>query len=309
MKISIRGHMIEIVCSQPFIQKSLQDFLKLDVSIPKTLLHEIRMSKTVKVNEEEPNWLKPLNENDRITFKVIYDETITPPPTKMNIEILKEDENLLIINKPYGIDTHPSSESDTTSLSNGVAAYFQQQGIQQKVRHIHRLDRDTSGTILFAKHALSGAILDRSLERREIKRTYLALVEGIVKTKKGTINKSIGKDRHHSNRRVVAKTGQKAVTHFEVLEQFPKDNCTLVKLTLETGRTHQIRVHMSSIGNPLVGDQLYGAKTKNGGRHALHAWHITIPHPFDNTTLHAKAPIPESFCPPLLLKKIKSNFE
>ncbi|MGM0837857.1 MAG: RluA family pseudouridine synthase [Bacillota bacterium] len=274
---------------------SLQDYLKDIVGVPKGLLHELRMSKKVLVNGEIPNWTHLLQTGDTIILPV-FPEVVSPDPNIMDISVLYEDEHLLIVNKAANMETHPSSETDQESLSNGVAHYFVENGIQAIVRHIHRLDKDTSGAILFAKHSLSGAILDRELAARKIKRTYVALVEGVLSSSVGTIDKAIGKDRHHASRRRISPSGQKAVTHFKVLKNFEKEKLTLVQLTLDTGRTHQIRVHMSSFGHPLFGDNLYGAKSKHS-RHSLHAWKLTVPHPFQSGSITVEAPIPIDFAP------------
>ncbi|KMJ58035.1 pseudouridine synthase [Bacillus sp. LL01] len=276
----------------------LQGYLKEMIGIPKGLLHELRMSKQVTVNEEIPNWTTPLLEGDRISIPVLPEE-VSPPATDMNIEVVYENEHLMVVNKNAGLETHPSSEKDFHSLSNGVSQYFKQKNIQAKVRHVHRLDKDTSGAILFAKHAISGAILDRLLEERKVKRTYLALVEGILNTSKGTVDKAIGKDRHHASRRRISPNGQKAVTHYKVIKTFPKDRLSLVELTLDTGRTHQIRVHMSSLGHPLYGDKLYGATNKHH-RHSLHAWKLSVPHPFTGESVTVHAPLRDGFGPSFL---------
>ena len=152
-------------------------------------------------------------------------------------------------------------------------------GERRKIKHVHRLDRDTTGAILFAKHALAGSILDKTLEERSIKRTYFALVHGQLKRKKGTIQEPIGRDRHHPTKRRVSASGQPAITHYELLEYNSKQNLSLIQCQLDTGRTHQIRVHLSSIGHPIVGDKLYGGKPLFE-RQALHAGKLVIPHPF-----------------------------
>ncbi|MCA1321440.1 RluA family pseudouridine synthase [Bacillus tianshenii] len=274
---------------------SLQDYLKEIVGVPKGLLHELRMSKKVLVNGAIPNWTHTVQTGDMIILPVIS-EAVSPDPSIMDISVLYEDEHMLIVDKAADIETHPSSETDHKSLSNGVAHYFLENGIKAKVRHIHRLDKDTSGAILFAKHSLSGSILDRELAERKIKRTYLALVEGLMSNSSGTIDKAIGKDRHHASRRRISPSGQKAVTHYKVLKKFEKEKLSLVQLTLDTGRTHQIRVHMSSLGHPLFGDILYGAKGKHS-RHSLHAWKLTVPHPFKDGSVTVEAPIPTDFAP------------
>ncbi|MDX5474434.1 MAG: RluA family pseudouridine synthase [Bacillaceae bacterium] len=296
MKITSHKNHIYIKITHAFETISLQQFLKDTFPIPKTLLHELRTEKNVVVNEHHPNWTSLLTVGDTIKIDLTKQEKITPTPSPMKLEILFEDEHLLIVNKPVGIETHPGSVDTTNSLSNGVAYYFQQNGIHSKVRHIHRLDKETSGAILFAKHALSGAILDKALEERKIKRTYIALVEGSLNKLSGKINQPIGKDRHHATRRRVSPNGQKAVTNFKVIKKIPNANCTLVQLTLETGRTHQIRVHMSHIGHPLVGDHLYGAKNElSHSGQALHAWKLDVPHPFNEEVITVTAPISEVF--------------
>ncbi|MGD6834187.1 RluA family pseudouridine synthase [Sutcliffiella halmapala] len=287
MKIQLSVHMENA--------HSLQEYLKDIVGVPKGLLHELRMSKKVLVNGEIPNWTHALQTGDTIILPV-FSEEVSPAPNIMDISVLYEDEHLLIVNKVADMETHPSSETDQQSLSNGVAHYFVENGIQSKVRHIHRLDKDTSGAILFAKHSLSGAILDRELAARSIKRTYVALVEGVLSSSSGTIDKAIGKDRHHASRRRISPSGQKAVTHYKVLKVFTKEKLTLVQLTIDTGRTHQIRVHMSSLGHPLFGDTLYGAKSKHS-RHSLHAWKLTVPYPFQSGSTTVEAPIPTDFSP------------
>ncbi|NLP49645.1 RluA family pseudouridine synthase [Bacillus sp. RO1] len=276
----------------------LQSYLKDIIGISKGLLHELRMSKQVLVNGDTPNWTKPLQEGDQILIPILPEE-LSPVATEMAIDIVYETEHLLVVNKEAGIDTHPSSDQDLHSLSNGVAHYFKKNEIPSKVRHVHRLDKDTSGAILFAKHAISGAILDRMLEERKVKRTYLALVEGVMSRSKGIVDKPIGKDRHHASRRRVSPNGQKAITHFKVVKSFPKEQLTLVELSLDTGRTHQIRVHMSSIGHPIYGDKLYGSQN-NHHRHSLHAWKLTVPHPFKEESVTVHAPVPTGFGPSLL---------
>ena len=296
MKITSHKNQIYIKVTLDSETISLQHFLKDTFPIPKTLLHELRTEKKVVVNEQQPNWTSLLALGDTIKVDLTKQEKITPAPSPMKLDILFEDEHLLIVNKPVGIETHPGSVDTTNSLSNGVAYYFQQNGIHSKVRHIHRLDKETSGAILFAKHALSGAILDKALEERKIKRTYIALVEGSLHKLSGKINQPIGKDRHHATRRRVSPKGQKAVTNFKVIKKLPNANCTLVQLTLETGKTHQIRVHMSHIGHPLVGDQLYGAKTElSHSGQALHAWKLDVPHPFFEEKISVTASISQEF--------------
>lgn len=167
--------------------------------------------------------------------------------------------------------------------------HMQMQGEYRAIKHIHRLDRDTTGAILFAKHALAGAILDKEPQERRIKRTYLALVHGEMSKNKGTIREPIGRDRHHPTRRRVSPGGQPVATNYEIIEYFRKQNLSLIKCRLDTGRTHQIRVHLSRIGHPLAGDTLYGGKPVFA-RQALHAVKMEIPHPFSEEAIVCHAP-------------------
>ena len=265
---------------------------------PKKLVHEWRMSKEVTVNGNSVTWSTVLNEGDTISIPLLDQaENETVQAADLGISIIYEDEVLLIANKPAGMDTHPSQPGESHSLINGVAHHLQKTGQSCMIKHIHRLDKDTTGAVLFAKNRLIGSMLDRMLEEREIKRTYLALVEGNIKKNEGEIKEKIGRDRHHATRRRVSSTGQTAVTHFQVLNRDPKKNLTLVSCTLESGRTHQIRVHFSHLNHPLAGDTLYGGK-KTFPRQALHARKIEFIHPISERKMSIEAPFidrPEIF--------------
>ncbi|MCT1386863.1 MULTISPECIES: RluA family pseudouridine synthase [Peribacillus] len=265
---------------------------------PKKLVHEWRMIKEVTVNGNSVAWSAILNEGDSISIPLLdHAENETVQAADLGISILYEDDVLLIANKPAGMDTHPSQPGEAHSLLNGVAHHLQITGQTCMIKHIHRLDKDTTGAVLFAKNRLIGSMLDRMLEEREIKRTYLALVEGNIKKNEGEIKEKIGRDRHHATRRRVSPTGQTAVTHYRVLNRDPKKNLTLVSCTLESGRTHQIRVHFSHLNHPLAGDTLYGGK-KTFPRQALHARKIEFIHPISEEKMIVEAPFidrPEIF--------------
>jgi 23S rRNA pseudouridine1911/1915/1917 synthase len=257
---------------------------------PKKLVHEWRMSKEVTVNGNSVAWSTILNEGDSISIPLLdHAENETVQASDLGISILYEDDVLLIANKPAGMDTHPSQPGEAHSLLNGVAHHLQKTGQTCMIKHIHRLDKDTTGAVLFAKNRLIGSMLDRMLEEREIKRTYLALVEGNIKKNEGEIKEKIGRDRHHATRRRVSPTGQTAVTHYRVLNRDPKKNLTLVSCTLESGRTHQIRVHFSHLNHPLAGDTLYGGK-RTFPRQALHARKIEFIHPISEEKMIVEAP-------------------
>lgn len=285
-----KGEWFEIVVQGKLNGKTIENVLKTFFNAPKKLMHQMRMDKGVTLNGQEKPWNTILSEGDRLQLHLFQEEEYGVDPEYIEIDVLYEDDHLLIVNKPANMDTHPSNPSQNHTLANAVAFHLQMNGIKTKIRHIHRLDQDTTGAVLFAKHALAGAIMDRLLENREIKRTYLAKVHGRIKKKKGSIQEPIGRDRHHSSRRRVSPTGQNAITHYEVIHYDNNTDSTLVKLQLETGRTHQIRVHMSHIKHPLLGDTLYGGDSKTAKRQALHAVKLALPHPITMENIECMAP-------------------
>ncbi|MRX52426.1 RluA family pseudouridine synthase [Bacillus idriensis] len=291
--MKIRGEWMEFPVKKDWAGISLQQMLREKMKAPKTLVHKWRMDREVKVNDADPNWTSPLIEKDSVMIRLFQDEEFDITPEYMELDLLFEDEHFLIINKPAGMDTHPNDPGQTGTLANGIAFHFQMQGMSRKIRHIHRLDHDTSGAIVFAKHALSHAILDRLLEERLIKRTYTAIVQGKMKQKKGQIDQPIGKDRHHPVRRRVSPGGQPALTHFKTEDYNTRFDVSLVKLQLDTGRTHQIRVHLSHIGYPISGDDLYGGNKNLIDRQALHASEITVMHPFTDEKVTVSADFPD----------------
>jgi 23S rRNA pseudouridine1911/1915/1917 synthase len=215
------------------------------------------------------------------------------PSDWMELNILYEDEFTLIVNKPAGIEVHPSEKGQRRTLAHAVAAYYELSNQDVRIRHIHRIDKDTTGPVLYAKNEFAHYQYDKAMREKTIERIYIALAEGYLEGNKGKIDKPIGQDRHHSTRRRVSDTGDPAVTHFEVVERL-KDH-TLVRLRLETGRTHQIRVHLSSINHPLAGDGMYGGKRGVISRQALHGERLIWSHPWTGEKQQVRAPLPDDF--------------
>ncbi|WP_235287230.1 RluA family pseudouridine synthase [Paenibacillus tarimensis] len=198
--------------------------------------------------------------------------------------ILYEDDHCLVADKPSGMAVHPSRPGHYGTLDEWVLRHALMRGQATLLRHIHRLDDDTAGPVLYAKHDLAQWRLDEAMRDKRIDRRYEALVEGPVKRDTGTVNAPIGKDRHHRSRRRITPEGDHAVTHYEVLHRTPE--ASLVTLQLETGRTHQIRVHMAHLGHPLIGDTLYGARRCSSLTHqALHGKELSFPHPWLSHTV------------------------
>ncbi|MGH1256516.1 MULTISPECIES: RluA family pseudouridine synthase [Bacillus] len=292
METKKKGEWCEITVPAKWNGISIDSLLKIEWEIPKKLLHQLRMEKGITVNGEQRRWNELLKEGDKLQVHMFIEEEYDVEPEYGELDVVYEDDHVLIVNKPEKMDTHPAEKGGMGTLANLVAFHFQMQGLEMKVRHIHRLDKDTTGGVVFAKHRIAGAIMDRLLMERKIKRTYAALVEGKVKGKQGTIDAAIGRDRHHATRRRVSPKGDQAITFYKVEKYFKNQNVTFVTLQLETGRTHQIRVHMSYHGNPLVGDVLYGGQTQYMSRQALHAMKINFLHPITKEEIEVDVPFP-----------------
>ncbi|WP_226087086.1 RluA family pseudouridine synthase [Mesobacillus sp. S13] len=284
-----KGEWCELVIPAEWESYSLETLFKDFWKAPKKLVHLLRTEKNVLINGHVPDWTLPLKKNDRLSMKLFTEEEQTFSPEYLNVDIVYEDEHLIVFNKPAGMDTHPNVSGQGGTLANAAAFHMLSNGEANRPRHIHRLDRETTGAVLFAKNPLITAILDKMLEERKIKRTYLAMADGMIHQKKGTINKPIGRDRHHPTRRRVSETGQQAITHFKVMDKIKHKNLTLVQCSLDTGRTHQIRVHFSEIGHPLAGDTLYGG-SDTFHRQALHAVKMEFTHPFTREEIICHAP-------------------
>lgn len=257
--------------------------------VGKKKIHELYMEGKLILNGKPVSSRQMMHGGDVLSLPIFEAEDIDFVPEYGELDIVFEDEHLLIINKPPGILVHPDEKSKTGTLCNLVAGYYKKTGQRRRVRYIHRLDIETSGGIIFAKHFLAHSRLDAQLEKKEIKRTYLAFAQGKLANKSGTIDAPIGKDRHHGARRRVAKTGDFAQTRYRLLHFV--HGISIVELSLQTGRTHQIRVHLSHIGHPLLGDRLYGGPASMK-RHALHSWKITLDHPILPKGVSVEIPVP-----------------
>lgn len=240
---------------------------------------------------------------NQLRLKLFPKERAGIPPDWMEMNILYEDDFLLVVNKSPGVEVHPSIQGQRGTLAHAVSAYYEATGQACRVRPIHRLDKDTTGPVLFAKNELANVVFEKAMKEKKIDRIYTAVAEGTVEQDKGVINKPIGQDRHHPTRRRVSETGEPAVTKYEVVERFPDH--TLLRLKLETGRTHQIRVHLSSIGHPIAGDGMYGGTRRHVHRQALHGEKLMWNHPWTGERMNVRAPLPDDFI--RLLKDLRSE--
>jgi 23S rRNA pseudouridine1911/1915/1917 synthase len=288
LKTTRKGNWMEINTPKSWEGKTIEEIFRKEWEVSKKLTHLFRMEHKVFVNGNKASWISPLKLGDKVLIKLFEDEDrMDLPAFFYDIQVLFEDDHVIVFNKPAFMNTHPNDETDKSTLLQAAQFYLHSKGEKVEVRHVHRLDKDTTGAILFAKHALAGAILDRMLEKHELKRTYLAIVQGPLKKKKGIIKEPIGRDRHHATRRRVSPTGQEAITHYQLIKE--ENSFTYVKCWLETGKTHQIRVHFSHIGHPLLGDILYGGKPLFN-RQALHAAKLEFTHPLTGEEIICYAP-------------------
>ena len=211
---------------------------------------------------------------------------------ELPLDIVYEDDDLIVINKPAGMPIHPSLNNYRNSLANALMYYYTKQNKPFIFRCTNRLDRDTSGLTVIAKHLVSSSILSQMAVRHEITREYLAIVRGPVTPSQGTINAPIGRaGTSLIERKIDPEHGENAVTHYRVITE--KNGHSLVSLILETGRTHQIRVHMKYIGHPLIGDYLYNPDMEFISRQALHSHRLSFRHPITGKTMEFEAPLPE----------------
>lgn len=221
-------------------------------------------------------------------------------PVDTKIDILYEDEYLLIVNKLPKCIIYPDDKNTDNTMANYISNYYLKNDLDYKVRHVHRLDYDTTGILVYAKDIITHAALSKMIELGTFVRKYLAITEGKFDKKIGQVKASIGKHRHQNNTMIVSKTGKTAITNYEVVDY--QNNKSLVLLKLETGRTHQIRVHMSYIGHPLIGDSKYGSII-NDERVLLHSYIVDFIHPMTNKKMHITSDMPNDFKKHLANKK------
>ena len=212
-------------------------------------------------------------------------------PVKLPFPIIYEDEHIIAVNKPADMPIHPSINNHENTLANAAAYYFKEQGIPFVFRCVNRLDRDTTGLVLLAKHQLSGCILSEAVKARKIHREYMAICEGVI-AEPGTIDLPIGRLPGSAIMRCIdLEQGEHAVTHYRPIVS--ENHMTLLRIHLETGRTHQIRIHMGAIGHPLPGDYLYHPNYEFIKRQPLHSASLTFSHPITGQEMHLEADVPE----------------
>lgn len=272
----------------------LKDYL-IDLGISKRMLTDIKFDGgDLLINGAHVTVRHELNEGDRLTI-LFPEEKVSEglKPAPIPLDILFEDEHVLVLNKKPYIPSIPSREHPEHSIANGLLHHYAQQSIRLTVHLVNRLDRDTSGVMLVAKHRFAHSLLSKAQKKGEVKRTYRAFTHGVITQKHGTIRASIARKGDSIIERMVDEAGQDAVTHYTVRAVDAHLDMSDVSLALETGRTHQIRVHMQYLGHPLIGDTLYGGSRERMDRQALHSETLSFYHPMTGEQMTFSAPLPD----------------
>ena len=252
-----------------------------------------KMPNNVVIDGEWVHMNRKLHAGEILTVNISEDNSSEKiPPVKIDLDIVYEDDDIIVINKPAGLPIHPSLNHYEDSLANGLAYYYEAQDKPFIFRCANRLDKNTSGLTVIAKHLVSGNILSTMVKNREFHREYYAIVRGHLNEPEGTIDAPIGRvDDSIITRQVDFENGERAVTHYKVIDE--KKGHSLISIHLETGRTHQIRVHFKYIGHPLIGDHLYNPDFEYMTRQALHSHKISFVHPITKKAMEFIAPLPD----------------
>ncbi|MCR1897707.1 RluA family pseudouridine synthase [Irregularibacter muris] len=269
----------------------IKEILREELSLSTRLLKSIKDNGYILLNHEKTKWFKSAYEGDTILIEM-GEENIDAAPAPIPLDIVYEDEDVLLVNKQSGLVAHPTKGHIYDTLANGIAHHWTEKGISCKIRFVNRIDMDTSGIILIAKNKFAHQNIQRQMEENKVEKVYWAFVEGKLGDKQGVIHAPIGLASEEDIRRTVLENGRPSITHYQVIQEYK--NASLVELKLETGRTHQIRVHMKYIGHPLLGDSLYNPEaSKYIHRQALHAREIGFTLPRKKVYKKFSAPLPE----------------
>ena len=273
--------------------ENLKELIKTQYQISDRLFLKLKKNNKIYLNNSNTCLWKPIEINDLVEIFIDFEEDNSNiPSTKMNLDIIYEDDAFLVTNKPAGIPVHPSMQHYSDSLSSGVKYYFDTLSLHKKIRPVNRIDRNTSGIVIFAKNEYIQEYLVREMKNKEFYKEYIAICNGLLNEKQGTINLPISRKEGSIIERCIDEKGSPSITHYLVLNEYIDKDYTVVQCTLETGRTHQIRVHMSAIDHPLLGDTLYGKESNLISRQALHSHKVSFIHPITKERVTYIAPLP-----------------
>ena len=295
---------LEKKVSKEYEGATIREFLKEDLGLSSRLIRRSAIEKRILVNKKEVRMRYIVHTGDLVQINLQSYESQNITPEKMDLDIVYEDEDILVINKKPYMVVHPTKTYQSGTLANGVLFYFKETNQNCIVRLVSRLDMNTSGLIIIAKNQFAHMALSKEMEENNLEKRYLAIVHGNLKEKEGTIDAPIYRPdgEEFGTMRIVDERGQRSITHYKVIESF-KD-ADLVECLLETGRTHQIRVHMKHLGHPIYGDTLYGFEGDEEliPRQALHAYGLDFKSPKTKETLSLRAKLPDDM--ESLLKKV-----
>lgn len=275
---------------------NIKEILKNHFEISERLLAKLKRNQKIYLNNVPSYVSSTVSIGDLIIVDLDFEEeTENILPTEIPLDILYEDEAILIVNKPFGIPVHPSVLHFEDSLSNGIKHYFNLNKIYKKIRPVNRLDKDTSGIVIFAKNEYVQEALIRQMRNNIFKKEYLAVLDGFIENDFGIIDASISRKEGSIIEREININGERAITHYNLIKKFEKDGqkLSLVNFVLETGRTHQIRLHSKHLNHPILGDSLYGKSSNLISRQALHAYKIKFIHPISKKEFNLEIDLPE----------------
>ena len=286
-----------------FEGRKIREYLKEEMGLSSRLISGAAIDKRILVNNNPVRMNYVLKENDKIVINLNKKESQNIEPEKIDIDIVYEDSEIIVVNKRPNMVVHPTKRYQSGTLANALLYYFKETNQDCIVRLVSRLDMDTSGLIIIAKNQYAHMELSKNMQDNEIEKRYLTLVHGHMEEVEGTIDKPIYRPEVEGNlKRVIDDRGQRSITHYKVIERL--ENADLVECLLETGRTHQIRVHMKHLGHPIYGDTLYGFEGDEEliPRQALHAYGLDFKSPKTKETLSLRAKLPDDM--ESLLKKV-----
>lgn len=276
-----------------FEGRKIREYLKEEMGLSSRLIRGAAIDKRILVNNNPVKMNYVLKENDKIVINLNKKESQNIEPEKIDIDIVYEDSEIIVVNKRPNMVVHPTKRYQSGTLANALLYYFKETNQDCIVRLVSRLDMDTSGLIIIAKNQYAHMELSKNMQDNEIEKRYLTLVHGHMEEMEGTIDKPIYRPEVEGTlKRVIDDRGQRSITHYKVVERL--ENADLVECLLETGRTHQIRVHLSSLGHPIYGDTLYGYEEDSEliSRQALHAYGLNFKSPKSKKYLELRAELP-----------------
>ena len=273
--------------------KKLRSYLRSCQKLSTRFILRSARENKILVNGEALHLNYKVSLNDKIEIILDKDETQDVFGEKMDLDIIYEDEDFIIINKPPNLVVHPTKSHINGTMANGLIYHFRERGENTIVRLVNRLDMDTSGLIISAKNQYTHSYFSKIMKTKDYTKKYLAICHGILKEKKGIVNLPIYRESEDEIKRVVDERGKESITEYEVVEEY--EDASLLSLTLLTGRTHQIRVHMEALGHPIYGDKLYGETGDEDIilRQALHAYYISFKHPKTLEFMEFKGDLPD----------------